>query len=341
VGDRLAAAGRPSVSDTAARLEAAVRRRFGAQARVENLERPTVGGSNQTVLFDVVEGPTRRRLVLRAETYTAPGSPFLDPAVQFRLLEVAGRHGVPVPEPMFLLDDADGLGRGFVMGHVDGETVPQRIQREPRFAKVVPRLAGDLGEILARLHAIPPAEVEFLDATPDSRDPVGAQRARYDSYDEPHPAIELGLRWLELHRRPVPGRALVHADFRNGNFIVTEAGVAAVLDWECTHLGDPMEDLAWLCLKSWRFSRPDRPVGGFGERGDLYLAYESGGGGRPDPEAIRYWEIFGFVRWAVLSVMQGHGHVFGGRASLVYAATARNTATIEHDLVRALQGEFD
>jgi hypothetical protein len=82
-------------------------------------------------------------------------------------------------------------------------------------------------------------------------------------------------------------------------------------------------------------------VGGFGERGDLYLAYESGGGGRPDPEAIRYWEIFGFVRWAVLSVMQGHGHVFGGRASLVYAATARNTATIEHDLVRALQGEFD
>jgi aminoglycoside phosphotransferase (APT) family kinase protein len=227
------------------------------------------------------------------------------------------------------------------MGHVEGETVPQRILREPRFAKVVPRLAGDLGEILARLHAISPAEVDFLEDTPDSRDPVGAQRARYDSYDEPHPAIELGLRWLELHRRPAPGRVVVHADFRNGNFIVTDAGVAAVLDWECTHLGDPMEDLAWLCLKSWRFSRPDRPVGGFGERADLYLAYESAGGARPDDEAIRYWEVFGFVRWAVLSVMQGHGHVLGGRASPVYAATARNTATIEHDLVRALQGEFD
>lgn len=329
------------MSDPAGRLEAAVRRRFGGAARVENLDRPTVGGSNQTVLFDLVDGPARRRLVLRAETYTAAHSPFIDPAVQFRLLEVAGRHGVPVPEPLFLLDPGDGLGRGFVMGHVEGETVPQRILREPRFAKVVPRLPGDLGEILARLHAIPSAEVAFVEDTPDSRDPLAAQRDRYDAYDEPHPAIELGLRWLELRRRPAARRVLVHADFRNGNFIVNESGVAAVLDWECTHLGDPMEDLAWLCLRSWRFSRPDRPVGGFGERAELYSAYEAAGGGPADAEAIRYWTVFGFVRWAVLSVMQGHGHVLGGRESPVYAATGRNTTTIEHDLVRALQGEFD
>jgi len=327
--------------DLSGRLQAALQRRFGTRARVENLNRPTVGGSNHTVLFDLVEGSSRRRLVLRAETYTAPGSPFIDPALQYRLMEVAGRYGVPVPEGIFLLDGDDGLGRGFVMGHVEGETVPQRILREPRFAKVVARLPGDLGEILARLHSIPIEEVEFVGATPDSRDPVEAQRSRYDSYDEPHPAIELGLRWLERHRRPGEHRALVHADFRNGNFIMTEEGVAAVLDWECTHLGDPMEDLAWLCLKSWRFSRPDRPVGGFGERSDLYDAYEAAGGTAVDPEAIRYWEIFGFVRWAVLSVMQGHGHVVGGRASLVYAATARNTTTIEHDLVRALQGLID
>lgn len=328
-------------ADENARLVEAVRRRFGADAGVENVAVPTVGGSNRTVLFDVVEPAGRRRLVLRAETYTAPDSPFIEPAAQFRLLERAAAHGVPVPEPVFLLDDDDGLGRGFVMAHVDGETVPQRILREPRFAAVVPRLAGILGDIAAAIHAIPLDEVAFLQDRPDSRDPLGAQRERFDRYDEPHPAVELGFRWLERHRRRPERRTLVHADFRNGNLIVDGSGVAAVLDWECAHLGDPMEDLGWVCLRSWRFGRPDRPVGGFGPRGDLYGAYEKATGRRPDPEAVRYWEVFGFVRWAVLSVMQGYGHLYEGRSSVVYAATARNTALIEYDLLRTLEGTLD
>jgi aminoglycoside phosphotransferase (APT) family kinase protein len=328
-------------TDAGARLLSAVRRRFGSDARVEAVDIPTVGGSNRTVLFDVVEAIGRRRLVLRAETYIAADSPFIDPSMQYRLIERAGAHGVPVAEPVFLLDDDDGLGRGFVMGHVEGETVPQRILRSPRFAAVVPRLAGALGEIAAAIHAVPADEVSFLAATADSRDPVAAQRQRYDRYDEPHPAIELGFRWLELHRRELERRTLVHADFRNGNFIVDESGVRAVLDWECSHLGDPMEDLAWLCLRSWRFGRPDRPVGGFGHREDLYAAYEKVTGVRPDPDAIRYWEVFGFVRWAVLSVMQGYGHVHEGRSSVVYAATARNTVMIEYDLLRTLDGSVD
>jgi hypothetical protein len=102
-----------------------------------------------------------------------------------------------------------------------------------------------------------------------------------------------------------------------------------------------MEDLAWVCLRSWRFGRPDRPVGGFGPREDLYGAYEKASRRRPDPEAIRYWEVFGFVRWAVLSVMQGYGHLYEGRSSVVYAATARNTALIEYDLLRTLDGAGD
>jgi aminoglycoside phosphotransferase (APT) family kinase protein len=327
----------PDVGD---RLLNAVRRRFGRGCRVKILDRPTVGGSNQTIVFDLVERTARRRLVLRAETYTAPDSPFLDPAMQFRLLEVAGRHAVPVPEPVFALEDGDGLGRGFVMAYVEGETVPQKILREPRFDKVVSRLACELGETLARVHAIPLAEVAFLDSLSDSADVITAHRRRFDTYDEPHPAIELGLRWLELHRPPPAARTLLHGDFRNGNFIITEAGVAAVLDWECAHLGDPMEDLAWVCNRSWRFSRPDRAVGGFGSRSDLYSAYQTAGGLPPDPDLIHYWDVFAFVRWAILSVMQGHGHVFGGRCSMVYAASGRNVPIIEQDLLRALTGSL-
>ena len=327
--------------DTRDRLQAAVRRHLGGRLVVENLERPTVGGSNLTVLFDVVDGGHRRRLVLRVETYTAPDSPFLDPSLQFRLLQAAAAHGVPVPEPMFVLDDGDGLGRGFVMAHVAGETAPQKLLRDSRFEDVRLRLPAELGEILGRIHAVPTEDVAYLADRPDSQDPLVAERSRLDRYGEPHPAIEAGLRWLERHRRPAPRRALVHGDFRNGNFIVTETGVQAVLDWECARIGDPMQDLAWLCLRSWRFNRPDRPVGGFGHRDELYAAYEKATGERPDPDAVRYWEIFGFVRWAVLSVMQGHGHLFGGRASVVYAATARNAATIEYDLLRTLDGTLE
>jgi aminoglycoside phosphotransferase (APT) family kinase protein len=68
---------------------------------------------------------------------------------------------------------------------------------------------------------------------------------------------------------------LVHGDFRHGNLMVhAERGLAAVLDWELAHLGDPMEDLGWICVNSWRFGNIDKPVGGFGEYADLFAGYE-------------------------------------------------------------------
>ena len=53
--------------------------------------------------------------------------------------------------------------------------------------------------------------------------------------------------------------------------------VVAVVDWELAHLGDPVEDLGWLCVKSWRFGVNDRRVGGFGTVDDLLAAYRAAG----------------------------------------------------------------
>ena len=63
-------------------------------------------------------------------------------------------------------------------------------------------------------------------------------------------------------RRRPPRPRLVHGDFRLGNLIVDEHGLAAVIDWELCHAGDPAEDLAWLCIRSWRFGNDDLPVAG-------------------------------------------------------------------------------
>jgi aminoglycoside phosphotransferase (APT) family kinase protein len=318
----------------------AVRRRFGESAAVENASVPGLGGSSLTIVFDLVQGASRRRLVSRQETYVSETSPFLPPSQQFELMRVAWTQGVPVPEPLFEYDDSDGLGHGFVMAHVDGETLPRQILRDPALAEARAALPARLGRALARLHAIDPVKVSWLAARPDSVDAVAAQRDRLDSYAERHPPLEVGLRWLERNRPPSRRRSLVHGDLRNGNLIVSSAGLAAILDWECAHLGAPLEDLGWLCLRSWRYGQLDRPVGGFGLREDLYAAYEAESGVRVDPDEVRYWEVFGLARWAIINVMQAHGHVYGGRSSLRFAATGRNASMFEYDLLMTLAGRY-
>ncbi|WP_157219620.1 phosphotransferase family protein [Flavisphingomonas formosensis] len=320
----------------------AVRRRFGEGARIDDIAVPTLGGSNRTVIFDLVEGGTRRRMVSRQETYSAANSPFLATSLQFRAMRVAFDHGITVPEPLFEYDAADEMGSGFVTAFVSGETFPKKIQTGSAFERVRPHLVDQLGEVIARMHAMPPEVFDFLASMPDSHDPVGAQRERYESYEEPRPVVEAGLRWLERHRPPAGAGRALHGDFRLGNFMVDpEKGVVALLDWECAHLGSPAEDLGWLCTRSWRFGRPDLEAGGLASRAALLNAYKAAGGTAIDPDEVRYWEVFGLVRWAILNMMQGHGHRSGERRGLVFAACGRNTALVEYDLLMTMTGRYD
>lgn len=328
--------------DERTRLAALVRRHFGSGAELGRVDVALGGGSNRTTFFEVREsGGATRRLVLRQETYTGHLSPFIRPDWQYELLRAAFGAGVPVPEPHFLLEEPDGLGRGFAMARIEGEAIPRRILRDATFESVRPQLAAQCGEILAAIHAVDTAPLSFLPEIPESRNVLAAQRDRLDYYAEAHPALELGFRWLEDHRDAAAPRTLVHGDYRNGNFIVGPEGVRAVLDWECSHLGDPLEDLGWLCTRSWRFGNDRLPVGGFGRREDLYEAYEKASSRDVDPARVRYWEIFGLVRWTVINLMQAHGHVHEGRSSVVFAACGRNTAEIEYDLLKTLDGSFD
>ncbi len=322
------------------RLLVACRRRYGNNADIEDVSVATLGGSSRTILFDLVTDAGREALVSRQETYTLDQSPFLPPALQFRLLELAFREGVPVPEPRFEFEQDEGLGRGHSMRRVAGETQPKRLLTDPASANARAGFVAEAAGVLARLHAIDPAHAAFLEPTPDSRDPLAAQLERYDYYGEPHPALDFAFRWLEQRRPAAPRRCLVHGDFRVGNMIMDESGIKAVLDWECAQLGDPMADLGWLCTRSWRFGFNDRPVGGIGQRAELFAAYEAAGGTTVDPAAVRWWEIFGLLRWALLNVMQVHGHLCG-RRSPAFAACGRNTALIEYDLLMTIDGRFD
>jgi aminoglycoside phosphotransferase (APT) family kinase protein len=318
----------------------AVRRRFGETAVIENLVQPTLGGSNRTVLFDLVHEGTRRRLVSRQETFVSPDSPFVPPTLQFRAMRMAHEHGIEVPEPVFEYDEQDAMGAGFVTAFVAGETMPRALLQGADFAAIRPHLVPQLAAALARLHALPLAPFAFLEKFPASTDPLDALRAQLDLYREPHPAIELGLRWLERNRPQAARRVVVHGDFRVGNFMVGAGGLAALLDWECCHLGAAAEDLGWFCTRAWRFGQNHLPAGGLATRETLLAAYAAAGGDAIPLDELRYWEIFGLTRWAILNVMQAFAHVFEGRQAVTWAACGRNTALIEYDLLLTLQGRI-
>jgi aminoglycoside phosphotransferase (APT) family kinase protein len=304
---------------------------------VEGLRRLSGGASRESWSFDLVgDDGVRHGLVLRRDP--AGGAIESARSTEYALLEAAASGGVPVPPVRRLLQETDGLGVGFVMDRIEGETIPRRILREDDFAAARPRLAAQCGEVAARIHAVDTGTLPELDVL-DVDAQVEQQRTWLDSFGEPHPAFELALRWLVDHR---PTRAttprLVHGDFRNGNLVVGPEGIRSVLDWELAHLGDPIEDLGWLCGKSWRFGLVDHVVGGFGDLDDLLDAYEHAGGTRPDVATVRFWIVLGTLKWGVICMAQAFAHLGGSVRSVELATLGRRVAETEWDLLELLDG---
>ena len=111
----------------------------------------------------------------------------------------------------------------------------------------------------------------------------------------------------------------------------------AILDWEGAHLGDAVEDLGWLCVKSWRFGAVDKPAGGFGSRQALWAAYEGAGGSKVDPARAHWWEVFGTARWGIICHNQAFRHLSGAIKSMELASIGRRAVETEVDLLQLLK----
>ena len=288
---------------------------------VEDL-RPLPGGASQeTWSFNAAEADGRcRPLILRRRVRP----PVMPPVPEAALLRAAAGAGVPVP--VVVLEEPY-----LVVERVEGEGNPRRLLRDDAWAAVRPQLVAQCGEALARIHQIPLTSVAGL----PEPDPVEAWRDVLDASGHPHPAFELALRWLEERRPPPAGRVVVHGDFRNGNFIVGPDGLAAVIDWELAHVGDPLSDLAWLCQKAWRYGAP-APVGGFGKIEDLLAAYQEAGGVEVDREALRWWEVQATLRWGIVCIALVQTHLSGEFPSMEQAAIGRRACETEWDLLELI-----
>ena len=324
------------------KLEDYLGRHVEAPLAVSRL-RPMAGGASRAIWsFDLkaaADGkPTLQPLVLRMDSSTdyLEGSP----RTEFDLMRLAFQNNVPVPEVLWFEDDVTVLGnRFFIMRFVHGETLVKRLHEHPKYAGARDRIVDQLGAALAQIHRIDlPEALTKGDAlkrlTPEEA--VRNQEAIFRRVSvEPHPVVEYGLRWLMQHVRPATGMTLVHGDYRVGNVIFNEDGLCAVLDWELAAQGDPLGDLAWITIRSWRFGRDEFPVGGVGTREEFHEAYQRAGGTRVDPERIFFWEVFGNVKWAIITISQV-GIYLQGSPSLELASLGRRTAEIEWEILHLL-----
>jgi aminoglycoside phosphotransferase (APT) family kinase protein len=300
-----------------------------AAPEVRDLRRMSGGASRETWCFDAVAAGDRHRLVLRR----GPGTDGALMLLEAAAMREATRAGVPEPEVLAAEPGSRGLGAPYVvMRHIDGETIARRILREDAYAAIRPELAGQCGRILAAVHRM---DIDALPPMPDV-DALTGLRELFDLVAVESPTLELAFRWLAANRPAQTRRTVVHGDFRNGNLIVGEDGVRAVLDWELVHVGDPIEDLGWLCTRAWRFGGA-APVGGFGAYEDLLTAYEAASGVTVPHGAVRWWELYGTVRWGVICVMQADRHLSGARRSVELATIGRRLAEQEHDCLRLLE----
>lgn len=295
---------------------------------VTDVVRLSGGASRDTFRF-VADG---RPLILQRQR----SGDVRDMGIEAMVVRAAGVAGAPVAQLVASSAHPSAIGSAYmIMTAVEGETIARKILRDEDFAHAREVLPAQLGAALAQVHAV---AADGLTGLP-MLDQVTQYREVLDLLGQPHPTFELVFKWLEANRPVTRPPVLVHGDFRLGNIIVGEEGLRAVLDWELAHLGDPMEDLGWLCVRAWRFGSR-LPVAGVGDYDQLFESYEMAGGCAVDPDVVRWWEVMGTLKWGIMCIGQANTHLSGAARSHELAAIGRRVCENEYDLFLALEGRW-
>lgn len=306
---------------------------LAAKVSVSNLRPVTAGARRINVLFDATINGVDNGLVITQ--LPNQGEAFRSIPDEVQWLQLAYRAQMAVAEVVASCDDVSVLGGPFfVTRRVDGVSIPKKVvefcaQRDGLGSRV----AFQIGESLARLHAVDLGEVpEAVERPPGSAIDAAllwADEAMSELLQR-SPAFELVVRWLTNNAPPDAPITPVHGDVRNGNIIVNEDGLGAILDWESALVGEPFQDLGWLAQRMWRARNDTLEIGGFGNRSDLRAGYESAGG-TWDEERFEWWKVFRTLWWGLSLARQGRQHLDGTFRSIIMAASGRRVAELEWD----------
>ncbi|WP_022724242.1 phosphotransferase family protein [Rhodopseudomonas sp. B29] len=327
-----------AAADLAELLGQSVRAWCAGATGIRDLVQLSGGASQETLSFTIERAGGDLAAILRRSPpgYGSVSGRAAGLAAEAELMKLAGAAGVPSPPVLHVLTEQDGLGEGFFMQKVEGETIARKILRDDAFAAARPKLARQLGEIAARIHSVARDALPTLRML-SSTEEIDLLRTEVRNLGWPRPVFQLALRWL-ADNDPGPSSriTLVHGDYRNGNLIIGPNGVRAVLDWELAHLGDPMEDLGWVCVNSWRFGAIDKPAGGFGSREDMFAGYEAASGLTVDAGRVKFWEVMGTLRWGIMCCGMMQRFRQSPENSMERAMIGRRASETEIDLLRLL-----
>ncbi len=315
------------------------------KVELENFKRMPGGTSREIWSFDALmtgaESTSRRSLVLRLD----PAGSRIESSrrQEFLVMRAAFSEGVPVPEMFWLCEDPSVLGAPFfIMERVEGETIARKLLRDEAYAHARQVVIPQMAAALAKFHAIDPARHGFELLPSPGKDParfwITYCDEIYRRYTlDPHPTFELALRWMSEHVPPPPRRlSIIHGDYRVGNIIFGPEGVRAIIDFEIAHLGDPLEDLGWFCLRAWRSGQDNKAVCGLTDREVLYDAYEKASGITVDRQTMRFWEVYGYLRWGVFTMIHARTYLDGGVANVELASIGRRTAECEIEILNLI-----
>ena len=304
---------------------------LGGPVTVVNPQALSGGASRSTWAFDAVTDRGRRKLILRTGPPDDVHASMELEAVTQRLVSAAG---AAVPHVLIADNSTTALGLPFlVCDFIAGETIAPRILRKLD-AAARDRLLEQCAHALAAIHRVDPTGVALR-----HQDQIAVWRGQLEAIGETTATFEWAMRWLAANRPPPSPPVMVHGDFRMGNLIVDDGRLAAVLDWELVHIGEIYEDLAWFCIRAWRFGAPQsRSAGGLGSIERFLSAYERASATTVNRVGMRWWLIRATLSWGIICRHQAERHLSGQTRSVELAAIGRRVCETEWDLLDLLEG---
>lgn len=323
---------RDPVADGQSALQALVTRAQGRQVAVQSVQQLSGGASSATYLVKTDAG----RFIFQRDAAQGETDRGVSRATQAAVQMRAAALGVPVAQVLATTSPEDDLGDGVLTAFVSGEALAPKWLKLPDYADARERLTAQCAQALASLHAAPASHWADLPLKGGSGAELLDDMFRwYRRIAVDVPAFDLALAWLKSRMPTQPATCLAHGDFRAGNLLIDHRGLAAVIDWELTHLSVPAEDLGWLCVQAWRFGQWQQPVGGFGTREALLAAYTEAGG-QVDAQELHIWEVYGNLKWGMSCLQLADDHVSGRVPSVERAAIGRRVSEVAADLTYLL-----
>ena len=304
------------------------------KGEILNLEPLTGGASKEIWKFELRSADSSQRYILRRGS-GIEGPLAIKTSDEAKIQKNVKKLGACVPEIVAVSNIDEPLGDAYIMKFVEGESIARKILRDEEYSTALEGLAFECGESIAKIHQADIKDFSFLPKK-SAAEQINDLYKTYVSFGQPSPVFEYTYLWLNDQDFGDLDNALVHGDFRLGNIIVNSDGLQSIIDWELAHIGNPLQDLGWICGNSWRFGITDKVVGGFGDLKDLLNGYNSVSNYQVTADNVKAWQVFGTFRWGVICLIQASAHLTGSVNSVEKAAIGRRVSETEIDIVDLL-----